>query len=122
MSNISLTSSGRCLLHRGQLAVPGVVDHHIEPSEVRLGASDCVEDSGPVGDVQGQGEHPLPVRLGETVQTSEIPGSARDQIASLERRNCPFVPETARGARDEPDLLDSCLSSRDPNRPRPATR
>jgi hypothetical protein len=48
-------------LHGGSVAVAGVVDQHIDATELRLGLPDSVSDLGGVGDVEGQWENAVGV-------------------------------------------------------------
>ena len=44
------------LLDRGEVAVAGVVDQHVDPAEGLLGRGDRARDLGLVGDVERDGE------------------------------------------------------------------
>src|SRR4029453_2407362 len=58
-----------------------------------------------VGDVELQGQEPLPVGRDEIVQRGEITSSSGHRVATLQRGDRPLPPEAAGGTGDEPDLL-----------------
>ena len=60
------------LLHRGAVAVAGVVDQHVDPAEALLGGADGGGHLTGVGDVEGERER----RLGEGVgEVGDAPAS-----------------------------------------------
>ena len=90
------------LLDRGQVAVAGVVDQHVDPAERLVGRGDGGGDLGAVGDVERDGD----ARGRRSRRRSPAPprcaGRSPPPVAGLERGAGDLAPDAGRAAGDEP--------------------
>lgn len=91
-------------LDEAELAVAGVVDHHVEAAEMLVSTSNGSDIRGAIGDVEFDRQDRGPVGVDEVGERVEVAGCRGNAIAAIECRDRPFSAEAARGPGDEPDL------------------
>jgi len=67
------------------VAVPGVVDDDIEPTELVVGPPDRLEIRGAVGDVEPKRQQAIAEPRGQVGQRMGVARRGRDAVATLER-------------------------------------
>jgi hypothetical protein len=86
------------------VAVASVVDHDVQPAEVRVSLPDRLEHPALVGDVQRQREHLLAVLVREVRQGVGVPRGGGDPVPALQRGLDERAAQAAGRTGDEPDL------------------
>ncbi|MDQ0684447.1 hypothetical protein QFZ56_003410 [Streptomyces achromogenes] len=94
----------RQLLDRAEQSVAGVVDDHVQASEVVVRTLHGLGGGRLVGDVQGQRQHRVAVRGDQVREGVGVAGGGGDLVAALQGGLGELAAEAARGTGDEPDL------------------
>ena len=90
------------LLHRGQVAVAGIVHENINPAERRVGRRDGRRDLAGVGDVEVDGHGPVAELLGEIPHRLGAPGGDHHVVAVLKCGAGDLTTEAGGAPGDQP--------------------
>ena len=93
------------LLDEAELAVAGVVDDDVQPSEMVVRLLDRGEVRRAVGDIQLDRQDRVAVGVHQIGQRRGIARRGRDLVAPLQCSDGPFPSEAPRGTGDKPNFF-----------------
>lgn len=90
------------LFHRGQVAVSGVVDQHIDSAEAPVGRRHRGRDLAGVGHVERDGQRPVAELVGEVLHRLGAPRRHHHAVAGFQCGAGDFASEAGGASRDQP--------------------